>query len=339
MKADTIQIDFPHRQSAHCESGVLANLLCHGGVTVSEAMAFGIGAGLYFGYLPFMRLNGLPLTTYRCEVGGIFKRTTKRLGCQVYWEKFRDPHKAMAALDGKMAAGIPVACRTGGYWLPYFPPAFRFHFNMHNLVVVGKDNGDYLISDPVFPGIERCPEADLIKARFSEGALAPKGTMYYLEAVPSDPDLKKAALKGIRDVCRRMLYTPGPMIGVSGIGYLAKQIEAWPRKLGAQKAILYVGQLIRMQEEIGTGGGGFRFMYAAFLQETAQLLQIEALETLSLEMTSVGDLWRKAAVIGARICKGRARKEHTYASMAETLREIGAREKHIYKTLLETVKT
>jgi hypothetical protein len=333
-----IQIDFPHRQSAHCESGVCANLLSHKGVTVSEALVFGIGAGLYFGYLPFMRINGMPLTTYRCEVGGIFKRTTKRLGCKVYWEKFRDPHKAMAALDAKMVAGIPVACRTGGYWLPYFPPAFRFHFNMHNLVVVGKENGDYLISDPVFPGIERCPEADLVKARFSEGALAPKGTMYYLEAVPETPDLKEAAIKGIRDVCRRMLYTPGPMIGVSGIGYLAKQIERWPHKLGEEKAVLYVGQLIRMQEEIGTGGGGFRFMYAAFLQEVAELLQISALQNLSNEMTAVGDLWRKAAVIGARICKGRARAEHTYATMAETLREIGVREKQIYKTLLETVK-
>jgi hypothetical protein len=245
----------------------------------------------------------------------------------------------MAALDEKMAAGIPVACRTGGYWLPYFPPAFRFHFNMHNLVVVGKENGDYLISDPVFPGIERCPEADLVKARFSEGALAPKGTMYYLEEVPVEPDLKRAAAQGIRDVCRRMLYTPGPMIGVSGIGYLAKQIEAWPRKLGSEKAILYVGQLIRMQEEIGTGGGGFRFMYAAFLQEAAELLDLSALKRLSVEMTAVGDLWRKAAVIGARICKGRAKKDQTYGAMAETLREIGSREKQIYKTLLETVKT
>ena len=334
-----IQIDFPHRQSAHCESGVCANLLSHRGVSVTEALVFGIGAGLYFGYLRVMRVNGMPLTTYRCELGGIFKRTTQRLGCKVYWEKFRDPHKAMEALDAKMAAGIPVACRTGGYWLPYFPPAFRFHFNMHNLVVVGKENGDYLISDPVFPGIERCPEADLVKARFSEGALAPKGTMYYLEAVPGSPDLSGAVVRGIRDVCRRMLYTPGPMIGVSGIGYLAKQIERWPHKLGEEKAILYVGQLIRMQEEIGTGGGGFRFMYAAFLQEAAELLSIGALQDLSAEMTAVGDLWRKAAVIGARICKGRARSEQTYGAMADTLREIGAREKQIYRTLLESVRT
>lgn len=30
----------------------------------------------------------------------------------------------------------------------------------------------------------------------------------------------------------------------------------------------YLAQLVRMQEEIGTGGGGFRYIYAAFLQQS-----------------------------------------------------------------------
>ena len=154
-----MKIDFEHRQSAHCESGVTSNLLYHYGIDISEAMAFGIGAGLFFGYLPFIKVNKLPLTTFRCEVGGIFKRLTRSFGLQVRWKKFRDPHKAMDALDRKIEEGIPVACRTGGYWLPYFPPAFRFHFNMHNLVVIGRENDHYIISDPVFPDLERLPRA------------------------------------------------------------------------------------------------------------------------------------------------------------------------------------
>ena len=44
------------------------------------------------------------------------------------------------------------------------------------------------------------------------------------------------------------------------------------------------------------------------------------------------------ASIGARICKGRARAEHTYGTMAQTLREIGDREKQIYKNLLGAIK-
>ncbi len=57
----------------------------------------------------------------------------------------------------------------------------------------------------------------------------------------------------------------------------------------------YLGQLIRMQEEIGTGGGGFRFIYGAFLQEAAVILKNDELKGLSKEITAIGDLWRDFA--------------------------------------------
>jgi hypothetical protein len=50
-------IHFTHRQSAHCESGVAVNLMNHYGLDISEAMAFGIGGGLFFAYLPFVKVN------------------------------------------------------------------------------------------------------------------------------------------------------------------------------------------------------------------------------------------------------------------------------------------
>ena len=328
-----MKINFDHRQSAHCESGVTSNLLHHYGIDISEAMAFGTGAGLFFGYLPFIRVNKLPLTTFRCEVGGIFRRLSRWFGLQVRWQKFRDPDKAMDALDRKIEEGIPVGCRTGGYWLPYFPPAFRFHFNMHNLVVIGRENDHYIISDPVFPDLERCHRKDLMKARFAKGVMAPRGTMYYLTHIPERVPLEDAVKKGIRIVCRRMLHTPGPLMGVSGIRYLAKQVVKWPKKLGERKASLYVTQLIRMQEELGTGGGGFRFMYAAFLQEAAQQLQAPALQDLSAEMTAVGDRWREFAVIGARNCKGRAGEKDSYAAMGHILGDCAYREEQIYRKL------
>jgi hypothetical protein len=93
-----------------------------------------------------------------------------------------------------------------------------------------------------------------------------------------------------------------------------------------------------MQEEIGTGGGGFRFMYAAFLQEASRILDKPRLADISKAMTDTGDLWRKFAVVGARICKGRAAKQDTYSEMAEILRNCADKEKQIYKDLLQTLK-
>jgi hypothetical protein len=327
-------LPFPHRQSAHCESGVTANLLRFHQIECSEALAFGIGEGLFFGYLPFIKINGLPLTTFRGNVGSIFSKVNKRLGVTVRRRKFRSEKEAMQALDAKLAEGVPVGCQTGAFWLPYFPPAFRFHFNMHNLVVFGRQGDEYLISDPVFETVVRCKSEDLQRARYAKGAMAPQGAMYYLETVPQAPDMAAAAWQGLVRVCTTMLRVPIPLFGVKGISFLADRLEKWPKKLGEKKALLYLGHLIRMQEEIGTGGGGFRFMYAAFLQEAAELLHLEQLFAVAERMTLIGDTWREFAVSGARMCKERGKASDTYENLADILRQCGQSERAIYTDIL-----
>lgn len=329
---------FPHRQTAHCESGVIANLLTYYGLPVSEAMAFGIGGGLFFGYLPFIRINGLPLTTFRTTPGSIFNRVTKRLGIGVARSTYKDPDRAMAELDRYLAQGVPVGMQTGVYWLPYFPPALRFHFNAHNLVVYGKRGDDYLISDPVLGEPVVCAAADLARARFAQGALAPKGKMYCLTSVPKELDLAPAIRQGIREVCRYMLSVPIPLIGTWGIRFLANQVERWPAKLGERRAILYLGNLIRMQEEIGTGGAGFRFIFAAFLQEAADVLGNDRFLQLSQRMTAIGDIWREFAVAGARHCKGRAGQGEDFAGLARILRRCAEQEDAFFHELSSLVR-
>lgn len=333
-----MKIDFSHRQSAHCENGVTANLISHHGIPMSEAMAFGIGGGLFFGYIPFMRLNGLPLTTFRAVTGAIFRRVTKGLGIVTVSRKFRDQTASMRALDELIARGIPVGLQTGAWWLPYFPEAYRFHFNMHNLVVYGKEGDDYLISDPVFPEPVTCSGADLVKARFTRGTLAPRGRMYYLDRVPAEVDLKESARKGIRTVCHAMLKSPLPIIGVSGIHFLARRLVRWPEKLGEERALLYLGQLIRMQEEIGTGGAGFRFIYAAFLEEAASLFDDERFLEFSRRLTAIGDRWREFAVRAARNCKERAGEGDSYPEMAAILHDCADREEALYRDLFKVVR-
>ena len=332
-------ITFNHRQSAHCESGVAANLLSHHGLAISEAMAFGIGAGLLFGYFPFIRINKLPLATYRTAPGNIFKKVTSRLGIQVSRNSFKDQNQARAELDRYLADGIPVGLQTGVYWLPYFPPALRFHFNAHNLVVYAKEGDSYHISDPVFGETVTCAAADLARARFAQGALAPKGKMYSISNIPSNIDLAPAIIKSIREVCRIMVRVPVPLLGTRGIRYLAGQVERWPERFGDKMAILYLGHIIRMQEEIGTGGGGFRFIYAAFLQEVAEVLGDSRYLDISARMTSIGDRWRDFAVAGARHCKGRTGENNSFADLSVILRDCADKETVLFKDLYDLTRT
>ncbi len=329
---------FPHRQSAHCESGVASSLFTFHGVPVSEAMAFGLGGGLFFGYFPFVRINHLPLTTFRAAPGRVLRCAAKRLGIDIRFRTFGNRERGMAELDRLLEAGVPVGVQTGVFWLPYFPPALRFHFNAHNLIVTGKDGDSYRISDPVFGEPVSCPADDLARARFARGSLAPRGKMYYIGSVPKKADPAPAIRGAVREVCFLMNKLPIPLIGVRGIRYLAGRIASWPARLGPRKALQHLGNVIRMQEEIGTGGAGFRFIYAAFLQEAATVLGDGRFLDLSVKLTAIGDRWRDFAVEGARQCKDRPGGDDDFETLARIVRECADREQALYRELEALVR-
>ena len=58
-------------------------------------------------------------------------------------------------------------------------------------------------------------------------------------------------------------------------------------------------------EERGTGGGGFRFLYATFLREAAQILRNPELDRIAAAMMQNGDRWRDISLFVARIGKQR----------------------------------
>ncbi|SEM80469.1 Butirosin biosynthesis protein H, N-terminal [Chitinophaga rupis] len=327
------QVQFNHVQTAHCESGVISNLFRHYGLTISEPMAFGIGAGIFFGHLPFVKVNGVPGTTYRIWPGAIFQRVCSRLGVKMQSQKFSSPEKAMQELDRVIGEGIPVGVLSSVYYLPYFPPAYRFHFNAHNLVIYGKNGDNYQVSDPIMDVVTEIDPKSLAEARFAKGFPEPKGKMYYPVQVPSGVSLQKPIRQGIEQACHYMLKIPVPMFGVKGIRFLAKRVKHYPEKLGDRKATLYLGNIIRMQEEIGTGGAGFRFMYAAFLQEAADLLQQPELAKLSRELTGIGDLWRNFAFNAGRVCKSRSADNVSYGELSEMLLQCAAAEEVFFKKL------
>lgn len=333
MSNEAYHIDFKHQPAAHCENGVTSNLLNHYQIRLSEPMVFGIGSGLFFSYMPFMKLNDLPVVSFRPWPGQIFNRITKRLGLKIQRFKFRDEAESMEALDRNLQNGIPTGCLVGVFHLTYLPQAYRFHFNAHNIVVVGRENGDYLVSDPIMPGIERLSHHDLQRVRFAKGTYPPKGRMYFITETSSSYNLNEAIVKGIKQVCKDMLGIPIPLFGVKGIRYLAKQMRNWPKKLGDKKASLYMGQVVRMLEEIGTGGAGFRFIYAAFLQEAARELKQPWLNDMSVEMTAAGDRWREFGLIAGRIFKNRAGQEDSYIAASDLLMDIADREEKIYRRL------
>ena len=322
---------FQHRQFAHCETGVVSALLSHYGLPISEPMVLGLAGGMNFAYLPFIKINGMPMISYRMPPRFIIRGIQGRLGVKFKTKTYRDRHTAHEELVRLVESGRPVGLQTSVYWIPYFPPDMRFQFNAHNIIVFGREDGQFLVSDPVFDSVKKIADADLQNARFAKGTLAPKGFLYYPERMPESVDTDSLIKKSIKRTTYMMLKAPPPF-GIRGMRLLAGAIERLEGSRDRRYARLFLGHIVRMQEEIGTGGGGFRFMYAAFLQEGGERLNDQALREASVKMTSAGDGWRLFALACAKACRNKE-GDIDFKGIAGRLRDCAEAEARVYEGL------
>ena len=288
--------EFKHTQFAHCESGVVSTLLTNYGLKMSEPMVFGITSTLSFVYLPIIKLNNMPLIAYRELPKNIIKKIQSVLGISIYKKQYKNMLEANIDLTRLVEEKKIVGLQTSVYYLPYMPEDMRFHFNAHNLLVYAKDGKNYQISDPVFEEVVQCSEKDLSIARFAKGIFAPKGFLYYPTNIPKDIDFTKVLKKAIKKNAKAMT-TPFPFAGIKGMRRLAKKIITLKDNKDERYVKNYLTNIVRMQEEIGTGGGGFRFLYSAFLQEAKEYnLDKNKLDEASELLTSSGDTLRDFAL-------------------------------------------
>ena len=337
-----MELRIDHRPAAHCENGAISALLRYHGIELSEPMVFGLASGLFFTHLSFVKMGGMPVTSFRTFPGVLFKRVTKILGIKSQTQRFFSKERAMQKLDKLLLEdGEPVGCVVGMYYLPYMPKEYRFHFNGHNICVIGKDEetGFYSVLDSNATQKVTISYDDLVKVRFPKGGVYPlMGQMYWIKSVPERlPDLKPLILKAIKGTCKNMVAQPGfvPYVGANGILYLSKRIRTWEKTMGKRRALLNLAQVIRMLEEIGTGGAGFRFVYGAFLQEAAERTGIDVLNDYSKRITEIGDMWREFAYKASRMFKRRDGENYTYDDLGDLLQNIGEQERQFFRELLD----
>jgi len=336
-----MEITFEHQLAAHCESGVTTNLLRFYGYNYSEPLVFGLSASLYFVHLPFLKFAGFPVTVFRPMPGVIFARVTQLLGIKIRKRIYLNKTKGVKQLNSLLEKGIPTGCVTGLYHLPYMPLEYRYHFNAHNVCVIGKEGDQYLLSEPVCLEKVTISSKDLLRARYAKGSFPPLGKLYWITSLPKQvPDLKKLVRQAILKNCYRMIHQPGPVpyVGVNAFQYLGNKIPKFPRIYGEKKAALHLVHLLRVMEEIGTGGAGFRFIYAAFLQEAAEITGISELNDFSLRLTDIGDQWRTFSVEAGRIYKNRSSMNVGYQTLGDLLKAIGKQEESFFAELEKLIK-
>lgn len=339
-----IELPLKHQAAAHCENGAISTLLRYHGISLSEPMIFGLASGLFFVHMPFIKMGGMPVTAFRTFPGVLFKRITKSFGIKTATRRYLKKEHAMRDLDRLLKEQTPVGCVVGMFELPYIPVEYRSRFNGHNICVIGKNEqtGDYIVLDSNAIQKVTISREDLLRVRFAEGGTYPLlGQMYWIKSMPKQlPELKPLILKSIKKTCWWMVSQPAfiPFAGANGIVYLSKRIRKWEQTMGKRRAKSNLAQLIRMLEEIGTGGAGFRFIYGAFLQEAADVTGITALNGYSERITAIGDLWRDFAYKASRIIKKRAGENYTYDDLSDLLLQIGEQERSFFLDLKRDVE-
>ncbi|MBN2159538.1 MAG: BtrH N-terminal domain-containing protein [Spirochaetes bacterium] len=324
--------DYRIIQGGHCETGGVASIVTNHGFDLSEPMAFGISSGITFFYMPLVRIWNNPLISFRMAPGAIVRGVQKRLGMQFVIKRYKDKEQAMKELDELVDSGQPVGLQVCLSYLTYFHPDFRVYFNAHTIIIYGRDGDEYLVSDPAFDKYTRINREPLIKARFAKGVNAPRGFMFYPVYLSSDVDYKSAIKKAVKSTVSMMLQPMLNFVGIRAINTVARRIEKMHKGADIKQVRNFLTHIVLFQEEIGTGGGGFRYMYAAFLQEAFDRLKIPSLLEASKMMVGVGDLYRKAAVSCAKIIREK-QKVYDLKIIADQYRECARAEKEVYLLL------
>lgn len=313
-------IPFRHVMAAHCESGTLTALLNHHGMAISEPMVFGIASGIFFAYMKPPMMD-FPIFFNRSQPGQIRSKFAQRTGVKFRSVKFRNPKEAEKELDRVLDQNQPVAAQVDLFYMDYFPAWYRVHINVHFVNVIGREGNKYLISDCYNPQVAEIDRETFLKGRFAGGSMAPKGFLFYPVHIPEKIDLENIVKKGIKSATFNMLKIPVPFFGVKGIRRFADKIIEWPDYARDNDQLAdKIYKIFIFLEEQGTGGGGFRFIYASFLQEASKLLDNPKLNDLSKEMMDIGDGWRELALAASKVARSRDFSKEKLMELGDLLR-------------------
>jgi predicted double-glycine peptidase len=330
---------YRHQVAAHCETGSTRNVFAHAGLALSEPMVFGLGSGPAFFYLFFTKTEQrFPFLALRNEPGKVLENTVLLLGVDCFRHRFRTAREAMEAANRLIDEGTPVVACVDMFYMRYLPKFLHVHAPFHFVVLVGRDGDTYFVSDPYHEELGELKAEDLeiawdTRAPFSKGNL-----LAYVRKAPASYDLKRIAVTAIKRTCRGMVLPPVVrkaffFVGVEGMRTLARKIPRWSREY--RGVVLREGVMLTAVgfEDQGTGGGAFRLMYGAFLQDLGAALGSPRIEELAAQMIAHGQTWRSLSgdfiALGRRVPLVEADFDDFWAANGTAfeagLRDLGAR--------------
>ena len=253
---------YEHVPGNHCGSTALRNLLAFHGCEISEEMAFGLGAGACFFYVPLDGQSPSRFTNGRAA--RLEENFLELTGAPLRLRTDEDPGRSWELAREDVDAGRPVLLLTDLYYLDHYGRSA--HFPGHAVVLAGYDEEAAWLSDTGFEELQATRLENLAEARHSQHPAFPlSGQMIDTEpngdAGALDPEKLEAAAPAAIERAAEQMHEPalGEFQGLPALERLAAEVGDWPQAVAdAQWCARFLFQVI---ERRGTGGGNFRLMY------------------------------------------------------------------------------
>lgn len=323
-----MDLEIKHRPGRHCASTALCNLANYHGLPWSEPLCFGLGAGLGFFFLKVP--GGSPSRFVHVRSADLEEQFFGRIGVPGAGRRFASPMEGERDLCALLDRGLPVLVLTDICYLPYYRS--RTHFPGHAVTVWGYDRPRalFLVTDTERVETLEVSFEAMRRARFCKGAYYDlEGARYCLEQ-PAEPiDLPEAMKRAIAANSRVLTDT---RFGFQGMGALARwgeRIIRWRDLPDWQWVARFCYQVI---ERRGTGGGGFRLLYAQFLREAARSLPgVEALGLPEMMMETAG-AW---SAVAAALRSVSEQEAPDFREAADRIAAAHSLESAYHRTVLE----
>ena len=120
-----------------------------------------------------------------------------------------------------------------------------------------------------------------------------------------------------------MVGIPFKYFGSKGTHYMARQMRNWDKKHSRKQIEDALYNYYRLLERAGTGGSGYRYLYARFLEQCSELFQSDILAASAESLTKAADCWRTFTV---DVLHYRKNTGVTLGEMADVLEEVSRHE-------------
>jgi hypothetical protein len=259
----TMVPSYRHLPGNHCGSTAVRNLLGFHGVEMTEDLAFGLGAGACFYFVPMDGQSPSRFTNGRTS--RLEEQFVELTGAPLRLETFGEPEQSWLAAQGAVDAGRPALLLSDLYYLDHYGKSA--HFPGHAVVLAGYDDEVAYLSDTAFDELQTTRLENLAKARHAQHPVFPlAGHMFTAADGLSSFDPRGAIHDAVARCSERMIEPPlGDYEGLPGLRRFTAEVGQWPDLVDDwQWCARFNYQVI---ERRGTGGGNFRLMYSRFLEE------------------------------------------------------------------------